>query len=60
MIQVDARLYERYKKLRAKLCRGAGATTQARRECLDLHWSLFYTPQKPGQPISVPHPLDKP
>jgi hypothetical protein len=58
MIYVDSRLYQRYLQLRANLRRAANDTV--RRECLMMHFDLFYTPQSPGRPILVPHPMDKP
>ncbi len=56
MVIVDSRLYQRYRDLRAALLRKTEDPT-LRQRCILLHIELFYVPQRPGRPLSVPHPL---
>jgi hypothetical protein len=58
MIAVDDRNYQRYASLRAKL-KKTPEVKSLKRECLDLHFDLFYRPQpiKHALPRLVPHPV---
>lgn len=60
-VTVDRRLYERYRSMRRVLVMSSDGSqlSRVRRECLDLHFELFYS----GKPVrstvlqTVPHPL---